>query len=373
MNLQQALQRILIVDDIPVNINILGQVLKDAYDIQVATNGPDALEIARSETPPDLILLDVMMPGMDGFEVCRRLKASPRTHRIPVVFVTAMNEISDETLGFEIGAVDYITKPISPAVVQARVKTHLALYDQNRTLELQVRQRTEELVITQAVTIHSLAVLAECRDNETGGHIARTQRYVRVLAHQLWDLPRFRHLFDADTINLLFQSTPLHDVGKVGIPDRILLKPGKLTEEEFEEMKRHTVYGEEALVKAEAAMGKERESSFLRYAREVAGTHHEKWDGSGYPKGLRGEAIPLSGRIMALADIYDALVSKRAYKPPYSHAQAFDIIVNGDGRVMPGHFDPDVLKAFIEQAETFRAIAMEYADSEEERRALTAR
>ena len=370
MNNNPAPQKILIVDDVPINITILGSVLKDEYEVKVATNGADALEIAMSDSPPDLILLDIMMPEMDGFEVCRRLKSSVRTHKIPVIFVTGLNSFTDEMKGFEIGAVDYIAKPISAPVVQARVKTHLAMYDQSRILEHKVRERTNELIRTQDVTIHSLAVLAECRDNETGGHIMRTQHYVLALAKCLQNEPRFRNFLDAETMDLLFKSAPLHDIGKVGIPDSILLKPGKLTYEEFEEMKKHTIYGEQALLRAESALGRDRGSSFLRYAREITSSHHEKWDGSGYPNGFSGEDIPFSGRVMALADVYDALVSRRVYKPPFPHEKAFDIIVNGDGRVMPDHFDPDVLKAFVKINETFREIALKYADSSEEREVL---
>ncbi len=363
-------QTILIVDDSPANIAFLGNVLKDSYDLKVATNGSQALQIAQHTPDIGLILLDIIMPGMDGYEVCRHLKASKVTERIPVVFVSARADIDDEALGFAVGAVDYITKPIRSAIVKARVRTHLALFDQNQVLEEMVRKRTEELAITQDVTILSLATLAEYRDNETGGHIVRTQRYVRVLAENLRHRSRFRDGLNPEAIDLLFKSATLHDIGKVGIADHILRKPGPLTPEDFKEMKRHPGYGAAALARAEQLLGTDKSSSFLHLAREIAISHHEKWDGSGYPDGLAGDEIPVPGRLMAMADIYDALVSRRIYKPPFSHQKAYEIIVNGDGRVMPYHFDPGVLETFINHHETFRAIAAECADSEEERQAL---
>jgi cyclic di-GMP phosphodiesterase len=366
-------QKILIVDDTPENIDLLGEVLKPFYRRSVALKGEKAVKIAGSKDPPDLILLDIMMPEMDGYEVCRRLKSDDQTKGIPVIFVTAKGEVEDETRGFELGAVDYITKPISPPVVLARVRTHLelksareALEQQNAILEQKVRERTKELTLTQQVTIHSLASLAETRDNETGGHIMRTQHYVRLLAENLVTHPRFLRFLDDDTIEQLFKSAPLHDIGKVGVPDSILLKQGKLCDEEFEEMKKHTVYGRDAIVRAEEAFNDEADSSFLRLAREIAYAHQEKWDGSGYPLGLSGDDIPIAGRIMAVADVYDALISKRVYKPPFSHEEAVEIMRNGRGV----HFDPDILDAFLELGDEFRRVALEFADFEEERTAL---
>lgn len=364
-------QRILVVDDTPSNISILGETLADRYEIVVATNGVDALETASTFPPPDLILLDIMMPGMDGYQVCAQLKESALTRDIPVIFVTARDDVADEAKGFALGAVDYITKPISTAIVQARVATHLALYDQNRILEEKVRRRTKELANTQDVTIRSLAILAEYRDNETGGHIIRTQHYVRLLAEALQDHPRFIDQLSAgEYVDLLFKSTPLHDIGKVAIRDMILLKPGRLTAEEFAEMKRHTVYGRDALLRAEDALEEPITPSFLSMSRDMAYSHHEKYDGSGYPLGVAGDAIPLPGRLMAVADVYDALVSKRVYKPPFSHNKAYRIITEGDGRVEPIHFDPDVLEAFRRVADQFLVLAGHFADSEEERQAL---
>lgn len=359
-------QTVLVVDDLPENIALLDGILTPTYQLKAALNGESALRIAHSGNPPDIILLDVMMPGMDGYEVCRRLKASADTQKIPVIFVTARGEISDETRGFQVGAVDYITKPVSPPIVRARIHTHLALYDQNRVLEEKVRERTRELAHTQDITIHSLAVLAETRDNETGGHIMRTQRYVRALAEALVERSVYRALLDEETITLLFKSAPLHDIGKVGVPDSILLKPGKLTDSEFAEMQNHTVYGHLAITRAEAVFDERIGTSFLRFAREITYTHHEKWDGSGYPQGLSGEEIPLSGRLMAIADVYDALISRRIYKPPYSHTTAVGIILDGKGT----HFDPTLVETFERLTETFRGIALQFADNDEERAML---
>lgn len=354
--------KILIVDDTPLNLALLGNILSEEYEVQVATNGVSALEIAARDPVPDLVLLDIMMPDMNGYEVCRRLKGSRITSNIPVIFVTAMGEEQDEAMGFKCGAVDYITKPISPSIVRARVKTHLALYDQNRVLEKLVEERTQKLALSQDVTIHSMAVLAETRDNETGGHIIRTKNYVLKLAEYFMNRPGYRELLDPATVKLFFKSTPLHDIGKVGVPDAILLKPGKLTSEEFEIMKTHTTIGRDAIESSEKAFNIDSSGSFLRFAREIAYTHHEKWDGSGYPLGLAGTDIPLSGRMMAVADVYDALISKRVYKPPFSHKKAVSIITEGRG----SHFDPDLVDAFLVLEREFKDIAIKNADSKEE-------
>ena len=366
-------QKILIVDDTPENIDVLGEVLKPYYRRAVALNGQKALKLARGDDAPDLILLDIMMPGMDGYEVCDRLKADPVTAKIPVIFVTAKGEVQDETLGFQKGAVDYITKPISPPIVLARVKTHLELktardylQNQNEILELKVQERTRELAMTQDVTIQSLAALAETRDNETGGHIRRTQNYVRLLAEQLASLDEYKERFTARVINLLYKSAPLHDVGKVGVPDAILLKPGRLTDEEFEIMKTHTTLGYEAIRLAKTGFEGEGGSSFLDYAQEIAYTHHERWEGTGYPNQMAGRDIPLSGRLMAIADVYDALISRRVYKEPMPHSKAVEIIKEGNG----SHFDPHMVEAFLAREEEFRQTALKFADHEEERRQL---
>ncbi len=355
---------VMIVDDTETNIDILVEALGSDFDLRVAMDGETALEAIADETP-DLILLDIMMPGMDGYEVCRSLKASPETRDIPIVFLTAMSEEQDEARGLALGAVDYITKPFSPALVKARVRNQLELKRYRDHLEDLVRERTRQLVLTQDATIQSMGTLAEYRDPETGGHIRRTQRYVRILAEHLKNQPKFQDRLNDDAIELLVKSAPLHDIGKVGVRDNILLKPGELTEEEFEEMKRHTTYGRDAILASERLLG---EDSFLSVAREIAYTHQEKWDGSGYPRGLKGEEIPLFGRLMAVADVYDALISKRVYKPPYPHDTAVAMILEERG----SHFDPDIVDAFLELSEAFRKIALEHADFEEEREMLSA-
>jgi putative two-component system response regulator len=362
---QEHVPTILAVDDTPVNLSLITGLLKSHYRVKVANSGEKALRIVHSDPPPDLVLLDVMMPDLDGIEVCRRLKEDPRTRHIPVIFLTAMTRSEDERIGLEAGAVDYITKPISPPILLARVKTHLQLKagqdflkDKNAYLESEVIRRTREVQAIQDVTILTMASLAETRDNETGNHIRRTQHYVKALAIKLRDHPRFAGYFTDHVIDLLFKSAPLHDIGKVGIPDKILLKPGKLTPQEFEIMKTHTALGRDAIEQAERQLGTPVE--FLKLAKEIAYSHQEKWDGSGYPEGLAGEAIPVSARLMAVADVYDALISRRVYKPAFTHERAVELIAEGRGK----HFDPDVADAFMEIREEFRTIARKFGDSD---------
>ncbi len=358
---------ILVVDDTPDNLLLMANLLKDSYTVKAANNGEKALRIARDAPPPDLILLDIMMPGMTGHEVAQALQGDPATRDIPIIFLTAMASSEDETHGLELGAADYITKPISPPVVLARVRTQLKvkdaadfLRDKNEYLEQDVQRRTRELGAIQDVTIHAMASLAETRDNETGNHIRRTQHYVKVLAEHLSEHPRFRAFLDPDTIKLLFKSAPLHDIGKIGIPDRILLKPGRFEPEEFEIMKTHTTLGRDAIAHAEQQLGMD--VDFLRLAKEIAYSHQEKWDGSGYPEGLAGDAIPISARLMAVADVYDALISRRVYKEGMPHEKAVQIIAEGRG----SHFDPDVCDAFLANLPAFQQIAARYADSDQD-------
>lgn len=365
---------ILVVDDTPDNIDLLCAVLADGYRTKVALNGERALKIAAGADQPDLILLDVMMPGMSGYEVCRALKADPATAHIPVIFVTAMSEEADEQQGLAMGAVDYITKPISAPIVLARVRSQLTLKraqdflrDQNQYLESEIALRTREIEALQDVTILTMASLAETRDNETGNHIRRTSHYVKALAEQLRAHPRFAHFLSEKNITLLFKSAPLHDIGKVGIPDRILLKPGRFEPHEMEIMKTHTTLGRDAIVAAEKALGVT--VDFLTFAKEIAYGHQEKWDGSGYPEGLAGDAIPISARLMAVADVYDALISRRVYKDGMSHAAAVAIILEGRG----SHFDPDMVDAFMTLQQTFIDIAARYADSDDDMRSQRAR
>lgn len=374
---------VLIVDDQADNLLILEDVLSEHYEVHPATSGTEALAYLTAGGDADLILLDVMMPEVDGFEVCRRLKSSETTRMIPVMFLTGLDRPEDEELGFSLGAEDFIHKPISPTVVLARVRTHLALSRatralerRNADLELIVAERTaeiseqsrrlvaskQEVIAAQAATITAFCALAEARDNETGNHIRRTQHYVRILAEALRDHPRFRHELDEDVIQLLFKSAPLHDVGKVATPDAILLKPGKLTPDEWFIMKQHCEYGQKAILQAEKALGGEADASFLRYAAEIAYGHHERWDGSGYPQGLAGDAIPISARLMAVADVYDALISRRVYKPPFPHEQALEMIAAEKGR----HFDPDLVDALMRVAGDFAAIARNFRDEPED-------
>jgi putative two-component system response regulator len=341
--------------------------LKEHFTVKGANNAERAIKIAGAAVPPDLILLDIMMPGIDGYEVCRRLKADAHTRDIPIIFLTAKSDIEDEQMGLALGAVDYITKPVSPPIVLARVKTQLALKasadflkDKNEYLEDEVRKRTREVMAIQDVTILAMASLAETRDSDTGNHIRRTQHYVKSLAWKLSNHPRFSAFLTPTNIATLFKSAPLHDIGKVGIPDRILLKPGKLTGEEFEIMKTHTTLGRDAIAHAERDLGMD--VAFLIIAKEIAYSHQEKWDGSGYPQGLAGDQIPISARLMAVADVYDALISRRVYKQPMPHAEAVKIIQKASGT----HFDPDIVNAFLEIADNFDAIATSYSDSEED-------
>ena len=356
---------ILVVDDTADNLDLMAGLLQDRYRVRVAINGEKALQIARSGSPPDLILLYIMMPGLSGYQVCEQLKQDPATRDIPIIFLTAMAATEDETRGLELGAVDFITKPVNPPIVLARVATQLqlkvaadVLRDQKSWLEAEVQRRTHDLIAIQDVTIQMMAGLAETRDSETGNHIRRTQHYVKALAQQLRSHPRYGSQLDDRTIDLLFRSAPLHDIGKVGIPDRILLKPGRFTPEEFAIMQTHTTLGRDAIATAERQLGVE--VDFLRVAKEIAYSHQEKWDGSGYPQGLAGEAIPLSARLMALADVYDALISHRIYKEAMSQEDAVAIIEEGRGC----HFDPDVVEAFRAVAGEFRAIAERFGDSD---------
>jgi putative two-component system response regulator len=358
----EGLQTVLVVDDAETNVAYLVDVLSDDYDVSVAMDGPTALEEADLR-PPDLILLDIIMPGMDGYEVCRRLKAHPVTCEIPVIFLSAVDQATAKSRGFEAGAVDYVTKPFNVAELQARVRTHLALrratralQRQNDILEEMVIARTREIELTRDVTFHALATLVDCRSPETGAHIHRTRAYVQALAQRLCGDPGYPALMDLEYVQLLHKASPLHDIGKVGVPDHILLKPGRLSPDEFDVIKQHTTFGRDALLLPEAELGTSR---FLGVARELIYSHHERWDGGGYPEGLRGDAIPLPGRLMALADVYDALISARVYKPAIPHEEALEIMEQGIGT----HFDPNLGDTFMRCHEEFRAIAARHADA----------
>jgi putative two-component system response regulator len=320
---------ILAVDDEASNLQLLRQILQDHYRLLFAKDGARALELAQQEHP-DLVLLDVMMPGMSGYEVCAALKAHPATAPIPVIFVTALTETDDEVEGFEAGGVDYITKPVSPPIVRARVRTHLSLV------------RMDELRATRLAIVQRLGLAAEYKDNETGLHVIRMSHFARLLA-----VAAGMNEHEADD---LLHAAPMHDVGKIGIPDRILQKPGPLDAEEWKVMQGHAAIGAEIIGEHGSAM--------LSLARNIALTHHEKWDGSGYPNGLAGEAIPLEGRIVAIADVFDALTSRRPYKSAWSEEEALDHLRQQKGR----HFDPALVELFIEQMPAIRKIRERWAE-----------
>jgi len=353
---------ILIVDDLPENLSVLGNLLQSAgYRVKVANSGHVALQRADQSPKPALILLDVMMPEMDGHEVLQQLRKNPATHDIPVIFLTAMSDGEDEERAFDAGIADYLLKPIKPAVVLARVRSQLLvrqarlwLIDQNMALEAEVERRMQENERIQVVSIRALAHLAETRDNETGNHIQRTQSYIRLLATRLSKHPRFATTLSNRYVEKLVRSAPLHDIGKVGIPDDILLKPGKLTPEEWEIMKTHTTLGCDAITLAERDI--DSSVDFLALAKEIVRWHHERWDGKGYPDGLAGEDIPISARLMAVADVFDALISKRVYKDAFSFESVRKIIGEERGR----QFDPDITDAFLSGCEEFEAIALHF-------------
>ena len=356
---------VLIVDDTPDVLSLISQLLQDTYRIKVANNGRTGLQLACATPAPDLVLLDVNMPDLDGLQVCRELKAHPSARLIPVIFLSGKAGLDDEEAGLALGAADYISKPVSPAILRARVATHIALKqrnewlrDQAALLEHEVDQRTRELAAAQDATILAMSMLAETRDMDTGNHIRRTQNYVKVLAEKLLSHPKFQAQLTPREIDQIYKSAPLHDIGKVGIPDRILLKPGKLDPDEYAVMKTHTTIGFEAIVLAEKILGAA--VPHLRMAKEIVLSHQEWWDGTGYPQGLAAESIPVSARLMAIADVYDALISTRVYKEGLSHDRAVQIIFQGRGT----HFDPDMVDAFIEIQDEFAVIAERFADDE---------
>jgi len=319
--------RILVVDDEPANLKVIREVLANDYRLSFAKSGELALQLIENE-PPKLILLDIMMPDMSGFEVCKVLKANPKTAHIPVIFVTALSHEQDESEGFALGAVDYITKPISPAIVRARVKNHLSLV------------QAEQLQLAHIDLIQRLGRAAEYKDTDTGEHIARMSRYSKVLA-----LAYGMSEFEAEQLK---QAAPMHDVGKIGIPDSVLLKPGRLNENEYEHMKQHALIGAKILENST--------SPLLQLAHKLALEHHEKWDGTGYPYGLKGEEISIEGRIVTIADVFDALTSKRPYKKAWSVEEALDLLKDEAGK----HFDPQLVDLFIGQIDSIIEIKNTY-------------
>lgn len=356
---------VLIVDDTPENLTVLGEILIPHYRVKVASSGPRALKLAETLPVPDLILLDVMMPDMDGYQVITSLRSNPTTADIPVIFVTAIDATDDETYGLGLGAVDYITKPVVPAVVLARVHSQMELKHardlmraQNQWLETEVQRRMRQNQMIQNVSLRALASIAESRDTDTGNHILRTQAYVKVLAEELARSPKFADMLNVATIDTFVKAAPLHDIGKVSIPDHILNKPGKHTPEEWAVMQTHAKAGSDAIWRAIRDEDDRNGLNFLYVAMEIAHYHHEKWDGSGYPEGLAGEKIPLAARLMAVADVFDALINKRVYKAAMSIEEATAIIQQGRG----SHFDPDIVDAYIRHLDDFRTIAARFAD-----------
>ncbi len=357
---------VLVIDDSVESLAILNELLRGRHRVLAATSGETGLRIASGQPRPDLILLDVMMPGMDGYTVLARLREQAATREIPVIFLTSLGSADDEGRGLEMGAADYITKPVSPAVLQARVSVQLEaklardwLSDQNATLDAEARRRVAENDLTQQASIRALAHLAEMRDPETGNHLLRTQGYVRELAQRLRHHPRFAATLTESYVELLSRSAPLHDIGKVGVPDHILLKPGRLDAAEMAIMRTHAVLGSTAIEKSERDLAIR--LPFLAVAKEIAHWHHEKWDGSGYPDGLAGDAIPVSARLMAVADVFDALISPRVYKAAMTYDKAREIMSAGRGQ----HFDPDVADAFLDGFDAFVAIARQHQDEAE--------
>ncbi len=361
---------VLLIDDDPAVLEALGESLQQRYLTRVANSGAAGLELARMRPQPDLVLLDIELPDIEGYAVCSELKANPATAAIPVIFLSSHTNVVDITRGLELGAVDYVNKPVEIPILLARVQTQLRLRetsdllrDQNVNLEALVAARTQdlqartaELQQSQDLSIVALGSIAETRDNETGNHIYRTSAYVEALAARLALRPEYRGRLEQGDWEKIWKSAPLHDIGKVGIPDHILLKPGPLTAAEFAVMKRHTTLGRDAIRSAEVRAGAE--GSFLRMASEIAYSHHERWDGRGYPEGLAGEAIPLPARLMSVADVYDALISERVYKAAMPHATAVDIIRAGSG----SQFDPVIVDCFVAASDEFAGIAARFSD-----------
>ncbi|MGF1695134.1 two-component system response regulator [Vibrio lamellibrachiae] len=334
---------LLIVDDTAENLDVLTGLFKNTYQVKAAKSGKIAIKLAQMSPQPDLILLDIMMPDLDGYEVCRVLKSQPNTAHIPIIFVTAKISPEDEIKGLSLGAVDYITKPITPAVAIQRVQTQLSLYNQKLALYLKVKEQTSEINHSKIEMVKRLGRAAEYKDNETGMHVLRMSHYCHVLA-----LACGMSLEDADVLR---EAAPMHDIGKIGIPDHVLLKPGKLDAEEWQVMKTHVDIGVDIL-------GDTAGSRLLEMAVDVAQSHHEKWDGSGYPIGLSGDNIPLVARIAAVADVFDALTSERPYKQAWSVERTLTLLREEKGQ----HFDPSLVDLFLDNLDEIIEIKNRFKD-----------
>jgi len=363
-------KRIVIIDDSQTSIDLIkGFLRKEKYILEGFKGGVAGLKRVLNAPKPDLIILDVKMPDLNGFEVCRSIRNHPDTHDIPVIFTTSLTDAGNESYGFQIGGNDYIMKPLNAGLTRIRVRhqlelrqAELDLENQKDLLESQVQEKTRELDLTQDVTIESMASLAEKRDNDSGMHITRTREYIQILSSKLREHPDY-HDLNEKILDLFSKSAMLHDIGKVGIPDLILQKTDELSEEEFEILKLHTLYGRDALLEAEKNLGN---TSFLTYAKEIAYTHHEHWDGTGYPEGLKGKEIPLSGRLMGIVDVYDTLISKKVYKRSFSHQEALSIIADESGK----QFDPLLVEIFLSCKDEILNIALEFSDDEDQKASL---
>ncbi len=345
---------VLIVDDSKENIESLRAILEGEYKVFVADSGMVALNIMK-KVQLDLVLLDVVMPGLSGLDVLDEMKKDKRLEAIPVIFISGAGDLSDETKGVESGAVDYIHKPYNPEIVYLKVKNHIINKLSRDNLERLVEIRTAELSASRKAVIMGMSMLAEGRDQETGNHLQRMQEYTKIIAKYI--NKKYPEILSREELQSTILYAPLHDIGKVSIPDSILLKTGRLTTEEFVTIQAHTTFGAQILKKTEKFLMSNDGKDALRVAIEICESHHEKFDGTGYPNGIKGEEIPISARIVALADIYDALTSERPYKKAFSHEEAFDIITVGDGRTMPQHFSPEVLEAFIEKQYAFKSLS----------------
>lgn len=330
---------IVIVDDTPENLKVLSGMLREkGYEVRPVLNGRQALQVIQNKRP-DLILLDINMPDMNGYEVCETLKRDDKYKKIPIIFISALSESLDKVKAFSVGGVDYVTKPFQFEEVNSRVETHLKLSGLMNHLELLVEQKVKEISESQLATTIAMARLAQSRDDSTGTHLERVQGYCRAIARKMAQLPKYQGQIDERFIELVWAASSLHDIGKVGIPDYVLLKPSLLTPEEFEVMKRHALIGYKTL---EAVYFCYPHNEFVKMGIEIARWHHEKWDGTGYPDKLAGEAIPISARIMAIADVYDALKCERCYKSAMDHQACVEMILQEEGK----HFDPDIVQIF---------------------------